>query len=107
MGVALETISTITAKGQTTIPKAVRQALGVDFGGRIAFHVGDDGVTLSRADNGDDPAIDAFLAFLATDIKQYPEKIKALSPDLAKRIIALTGGISVNLDDEIDGDVAL
>ena len=37
MGIALEKISTITAKGQTTIPKAVRQALGVDFGGRIAF----------------------------------------------------------------------
>ena len=107
MGVELETISTITAKGQTTIPKAVRQALGVDFGGRIAFHVGDGGVTLSRADNIDDPAIDAFLGFLAKDIKQHPQKIKALSPDLAKRIATLTDGISVNLDDEIDGDVAL
>jgi len=37
MGIALEKISTITAKGQTTIPKAVRQALGVDFGGRMPF----------------------------------------------------------------------
>ncbi|HEY9092243.1 type II toxin-antitoxin system PrlF family antitoxin [Parasphingorhabdus sp.] len=64
-------------------------------------------MTLSRADNGDDPAIDAFLGFLATDIKQHPEKIKALAPDLAKRITVLTDGISVNLDDEIDGDVAL
>jgi antitoxin PrlF len=106
MGIALEKISTITAKGQTTIPKAVRQALGVDFGGRIAFHVGDDGVKLVRADS-DDPAIDAFLGFLANDIKEHPAKIKALAPDLAKRIAALTDGIIVNLDDEIDGDVAL
>ena len=33
MAIALEEISTITAKGQTTIPKAVRQALGVGYGG--------------------------------------------------------------------------
>lgn len=107
MGIALEKISTITAKGQTTIPKAVRQALGVDFGGRIIFHVDDNGVKLSRADAGDDPAIDAFLGFLATDIKVHPQKIKALSPDLAERITTLTEGMTVNLDDEIDGDVAL
>ena len=30
MGAKIEEFSTITAKGQTTIPKAVRQALGVD-----------------------------------------------------------------------------
>lgn len=107
MSIALEKISTITAKGQTTIPKAVRQALGVDVGGRIAFHVDDDGVKLSRADIGDDPIIDAFLDFLADDIKQHPEKIQALSPDLAKRIVTLTDSISVNLDNEIDGDVTL
>jgi len=107
MGIALEKISTITAKGQTTIPKAVRQALGVDFGGRIAFHVDEDGVKLSRADEGDDPAINAFLGFLATDIEQHPQKIKALSPDLAARIASLTDGVSVNLDNEIDGNVAI
>ena len=42
MAISLEEISTITAKGQTTqatIPKAVRQALGVDYGGHIAFRV--------------------------------------------------------------------
>ncbi len=27
----------ITARGQTTAPKAIRKALGVDTGGRIAF----------------------------------------------------------------------
>ena len=39
MAISLEEISTITAKGQTTIPKAVRQALGVNYGGHIAFRV--------------------------------------------------------------------
>lgn len=37
MGALLKEESTITAKGQTTVPKSVRQALGVDYGGRIAF----------------------------------------------------------------------
>ena len=107
MGVALEEFSTITAKGQTTVPKAVRQALGVDYGGRIAFRVGDGGVTVTRADGQEDPAIATFLDFLAGDIKCRPEAVKSLSPDLAVRITALVGDGPVNLDDEIAGDVAL
>ncbi len=34
----VEEVCTITAKGQTTLPR-VRQALGVGYGGRIAFRV--------------------------------------------------------------------
>lgn len=34
MAITLEEISTINAMGQTTVPKAVRQALGIDNGGR-------------------------------------------------------------------------
>ncbi|MBA3896088.1 MAG: type II toxin-antitoxin system PrlF family antitoxin [Sphingomonadaceae bacterium] len=107
MAVTLEEISTITAKGQTTVPKAVRQVLGVDYGGRIAFRVGDGGVTVCRADSDEDPAIETFLGFLAADIKQRPEMVKALSPDLAAGIASLTEAMPVDLDDEIDGDVAL
>ena len=36
---AIEVVCTITAKGQTTVPKAIRQALGVGFGDHIAFRV--------------------------------------------------------------------
>ncbi len=107
MGIALEEISTITAKGQTTVPKSVRQALGVDYGGRIAFRVSDGGVTVARADSDEDPAIETFLGFLAQDIKRRPEAVKALAPDLAARIASLTGDMPINLDDEIDDDVAL
>ena len=107
MSIALEEFSTITAKGQTTVPKAVRQALGVDYGGRIAFRVSDGGVTVCRADSDEDSAIETFLGFLAADIKARPQAIKALSPDLAARIASLTGDMTINLDDEIDGDVSL
>jgi antitoxin PrlF len=104
IAVTLEEISTITAKGQTTVPKAVRQALGVDYGGRIAFRVDGRGVTLARAEPQEDPAIDRFLA---DDLKARPEAVKALSPDLAARIAALTAGVAVDLDAEIVGDVSL
>ena len=50
---------------------------------------------------------DMEVAATAQDPFDAREKIKALSPDLAKRIATLTDSISVNLDDEIDGDVAL
>ena len=37
------TVSTITSKGQTTIPKAVRRHLGLNPGDKIRFLVEDDG----------------------------------------------------------------
>ena len=107
MAVEIEEFSTITAKGQTTIPKAVRQALGVDYGGKIAFRVDKRGVTVSRVDADEDPAIDRFLDFMVADIKHRPQAIKALSPDLAARIAALTEGVDVDLDAAIDGGVSL
>ena len=58
-------------------------------------------------DEGEDPAIERFLDFIAADIKKHPEAIKALSSNLAARIAALTEGVSVDLDAAIDGDVSL
>lgn len=108
MPALLEEISTITAKGQTTIPKSVRQALGVDYGDKIAFRVDDNGVSVHRADaEHNDPAIDRFLSFLADDIQRRPEALAALSPALADRLAALTKGVAVDLDAPIDGDVDL
>lgn len=108
MPVLIEEVSTITAKGQTTIPKSVRQALGVDYGGKIAFRVDQHGVSVHRADTEhDDPAIDSFLSFLAEDIKRRPEVLTTLSPALAERISALTEGVEVDPDAPIDGDVDL
>lgn len=102
--------STITAKGQTTVPKAVRQALGVDYGGRIAFYVDDDRrVYVERADEEtSDPVIEKFLEFLAHDMEGRPEKsIVGLPTALRNRIAALTKDIKVDLDAPIEGDVAL
>ncbi len=108
MSAMLEEISTITAKGQTTVPKSVRTALGVDYGGKIAFRVDERGVSVHRAEvDNEDPAIDRFLAFLADDIARRPEAVTALAPALAERLAMLTDGVKVDLNAPIDGAVDL
>ncbi|PZQ46532.1 MAG: AbrB family transcriptional regulator [Rhodovulum sulfidophilum] len=110
MGALLKEESTITAKGQTTVPKSVRQALGVDYGGRIAFFVDDQRrVYVEKAtEEASDPVVDRFLEFLAQDMSKHPDtSIAALPASLRDRAAALVGGMDVDLDAEIDGDVAL
>lgn len=47
----IEEVCTITAKGRTTVPKAIRQALGVGYGGRIVFRVEDRTVSVQAPPN--------------------------------------------------------
>jgi antitoxin PrlF len=53
----------ITAKSQTTIPRAVRAALGVGPGDSVAYEIRDDEVVMKRAPK---PAPDMFLANFST-----------------------------------------
>jgi antitoxin PrlF len=106
----IEEICTITVKGQTTVPKAVRQALGVGYGGRIAFRVDDRGVSIHALPGDDiDPALEPFLSLLATDLTARPgEAVRPITTDLASRIEALADGTGeVDLDAPIEGDVTL
>jgi antitoxin PrlF len=45
----MEEVCTMTAKGQTTVPKAIRQALGLGYGGRIVFRVENGTVSVHAA----------------------------------------------------------
>jgi len=108
----VEEICTITAKGQTTVPKAVRQALGVGYGGRIAFRVEDGSVTihaLMSKDENEDPALLPFLSLLVADLTVRPaDAVRAITPALAARLEALGGEIGkVDPDDPIEGEVTL
>jgi antitoxin PrlF len=103
---AIQEISTITAKGQTTVPKAVRQALGVGTGDRITFRIDAQGVTVHRADDEEDPVVTAYLALLGKDM----ETRAAVTPfpaALAARIQGLTEGVAVDIEAPIDGEVDL
>lgn len=103
----IEEVCTITAKGQTTVPKAIRQALGVSYGGRIAFRVENGAVSVHIAEPEDDPALAPFLALLERDITDRPAALVSLTPNLAARIAAATEGVAVDSDAPIDGEVAL
>jgi antitoxin PrlF len=100
-------VATVTSKGQITLPKPIRQALGIDAGSKVAFDLSEDGrVTVSRADAGhEDPAILAFLALLARDI-QSGRNVRGLPDDLARAMLEQLGP-AVSLDEEIEGDVVI
>jgi antitoxin PrlF len=104
----IEEICTITAKGQTTVPKAIRQALGVSYGDRISFRIEDGIVSVHAvAELQEDPALAPFLALLEQDIAARPEALILLTPELATRMAAATMGVSGDPDGPIEGDVAL
>jgi antitoxin PrlF len=108
MAILVRERSKITTKGQTTVPKAVRQALGVSYGGEIAYLVDENGhVSLLKAEEDADPVIEGFLGFLAQDMTRNPATISAFPADLAARMTVLTAGMNVDLDEEIDTAVTL
>ena len=83
---AIHEVATLTSKGQITLPKPIRQALGVD-----AEH--------------EDPAIGAFLSLLARDI-EAGRNVQGLPEDLARAMLEHAGH-GLDLDEEIDGKVEL
>ena len=99
-------IATVTSKGQITLPKPIRQALGIAVGGRVAFDLRGTDVVVTRADEEhEDPAIGAFLALLECEIKSG-KHLSAMPDDLAQ---AMLGNLhhTVDLDEEIVGEVTL
>lgn len=105
MSAILRKVGTITEKGQVTVPKPVREALGLGYGGRIVFCIDENRHVSIERDGGDDPVIDSFLAFLAKDMEKNPERINEFPDDLRNRMENLVKGMTVPLDDPIDGDV--
>src|ERR1035437_7909144 len=71
-----------------------------EFNGAVKAHVIAPGQMLVSAMTPSleesDPVLEAFLAFLAKDMEDHPEKIKPLSADLMERVERLTKGISVD-----------
>jgi antitoxin PrlF len=98
--------ATLTSKGQITLPKSIRQALGVTTGSKVAFEVRGSEVVVSRAEaEHEDPAIGAFLRLLEADLHEG-RNVGALPEDLARAMLSNVGRTK-DLDEEIDGEVAL
>ena len=103
---AIHEVATITSKGQITLPKPIRQALGVDAGGKVAFDLRDGEVVVTRADaEHEDPAIGAFLSLLARDI-EAGRNVRGLPEDLARTMLEHAGH-KVVLGEDFDEDVEI
>ncbi len=100
-------IATITSKGQITLPKPIRQALGVDFGGKVAFDLLGTQVVVSRVEDPEheDPAIAGFLSLLEKDI-QSGQHLTGLPEGLADSMLEALKK-PVDLNQEIADEVAL
>jgi antitoxin PrlF len=111
MVAVLEKSSTIYRKGQTTVPIEVRNALGVAAGDSVTFRVERNGtVNLRKAEDEDstDTAMDAFLQFLADDIRRRPSEVRPVTAALERRLRELTRGTVIDrANDRIEGDVGL
>lgn len=104
---SIHEIATVTSKGQITLPKTIRQALGIQSGSKIAFDLSGDHVIVTRVENvqHEDPAIGAFLALLENDIRTG-KNISSLPNDLAGSMLASIHK-RVDLNADIEGDVSL
>jgi antitoxin PrlF len=107
MTTILEETRRITAEGQTTVPKAVRQALGVGYGGMIAYRIEDGRVTVRNpAAEHRDPALAAFLRLIEKDIAAG-RNLRELPSGIAAAMRRALKEVRVKLDETLDGEVAL
>ena len=88
------------------MPKPIRQALGVDYGGKVEFDLRGTQNIVTRADEPphEDQAIGSFLALLEKDIRTG-QHLCALPDDLVQAMLAAVTQ-PVDLDADIEGDVA-
>ena len=101
MAGTLEVESTLTDRYQTTVPETVRRALGLNKRDKVHYSIRPGGeVVLTRAEtvDEDDPALGAFLGFLAKDISNHPERLQAIDAALLERIKSLVGDAKFDLN---------
>jgi len=103
--------SKVTARSQTTLPNGVRKALSIHPGhDTLEWEIRGDEAVVRRSDaapEGDDPALVPFLQLLERDIAGHPERLRGVPAALFDRWMAVTVGGEVDLDEPIEGTVAL
>ncbi len=107
MSKVIEVISTITIKGQTTVPKVVRQVLGVSYGGKLVYRIEDGCVTVNNLESGHrDPALAAYLGLIEADLSAG-RNLRDLSAGLARAMQRAKKEVRGDLSETLAGDVAL
>jgi antitoxin PrlF len=103
MAEILEIPATITDRGQTTVPAAIRRMLALGKRDQVVFRGLADGTVViakkqARTDE-DDPVIGKFLEFLARDMANEP-----VPRSLVARGKGLAEGVKVDLDAALPDD---
>ncbi len=92
--------SSVTERFQTTIPKGVREALGLRRGDTLAYEVRGEEVVVRRRpeQESDDPVLAGFLDLLERDIAAKPERLQGVPDALVQRARELVDGVEIDLD---------
>jgi antitoxin PrlF len=104
--------SKLTERSQTTVPNGVRKALRLQPGeDHLDWEIRGDVAIVRRArpehEEEDDPALEPFLRLLAADMEAHPERLRGMPEDLYRRWLAVTDGVEADLDETLEGPVAL
>lgn len=102
----LEIEATITERGQTTVPAAIRKMLGIHKGA-VVFKALADGTVLiepKQEESEEDPAIAAFLAFLEKDIVNNPQNLVPFDKALMDEVDELVAGVEVDMDAPLEDE---
>ena len=103
----LEIEATVTERGQTTVPAAIRRMLRLGKRGSIVFRGLPDGTVVVAAKEGDgasDPVLRTFLDFLARDMQSNPAGLQPANAEIVARARYLTGEVEVDLDAPLKDD---
>lgn len=83
----MESFSTVTSKGQVTIPLKIRRHLGIDAADKVAFVVSDDGVVVIRPARATVASLYGVVPALPADATQdIDEQIREAMDDDADRL---------------------
>jgi antitoxin PrlF len=100
--------SKLSNRAQTTIPRAVRDALDLHPGDRVGYVIDGNVVRLVKVNEvaHHDPALEPFLALLQHDLIARPDRVVGFPAELLARVTTLSVGVVVDHDAPIDGSVA-
>ncbi|UFX49439.1 type II toxin-antitoxin system PrlF family antitoxin (plasmid) [Bradyrhizobium sp. 41S5] len=106
----LEIPATITERGQTTVPAAIRKMLALGKHDQVVFRALADGTVViakkvAQVEDGD-PVIGKFLSLLARDMANEPSRIRPVPRSLVSRGKDLVKGVKVDLDAPLADDEA-
>ena len=100
--------STVTAKGQTTVPAGVRRALGIGYGDRVRWLLRGGEVVIERVRDAEhaDAALDGLLGLIERDVVAG-RNVGGLPADLLTALRAAAREVEVDLDEPLACEVAL